>query len=41
MEKIRKKMHQMIEATKKGDRDLELKYREQLTKLINSHINKK
>lgn len=38
MEKIRKKIHQMIKATKKGDVELELKYRAELTKLISTHL---
>jgi len=41
MEKIRKIVDNMIKATKKGDVDLELKYRKQLSKEISMYLIKK
>jgi hypothetical protein len=41
MEKIRKIVDNMIKATKKGDVDLELKYRKQLSKEVSMYLIKK
>jgi BMFP domain-containing protein YqiC len=40
MEKIRKIVDNMIKATKKGDVDLELKFRAQLSKEISTYLKK-